>query len=305
MKRFLALFLISTFIFTGCNSEGEAEGEASEAGEASENSDGEASEKDITAGHEGEVSSEEDSAEEAYNLFFDCYNATELADSVTKEKEVEFVLFPDTDDSYDMDFITYIAKARNGDEYDANIILNDTVDGESSQWVSAYSEGFLYYEYEGGLYKEEFENWDEVRKAYDGYYFDLVDYTVNNVHVTNYKDGYKKIEFGFNLQNLAEAPDEFIFEILSTTASTYKNLSFNDASFEGYISPEGYVTSYVMYYDGQVAPGDGTDQYTFKYRTTAVFSDINETTVSVPDNPEDYILVEVPEEETEEGYYGY
>ncbi|MCD7777261.1 MAG: hypothetical protein LUH47_01990 [Clostridiales bacterium] len=55
-----------------------------------------------------------------------------------------------------------------------------------------------------------------------------------------------------------------------------------------------------MYYDGQVKPGDGTDVYPFKYRTTVSYFDINNTKVETPDNPEDYTLIIVDEDEEEQ-----
>ncbi|MCD8158074.1 MAG: hypothetical protein LUD77_04050 [Clostridiales bacterium] len=318
MKRFLAVFTVSVFMLSGCGgSEGgnETAGEnetaeteetadenepAETEPEESEGSKSKSGTEEPEVGHDGEIASENDMAEDAFDYFFKCYSKTETADNVTKSKRVEMVMFEDSDDPYSIDSETYIEKAKNGDDYDAYMETSDVVDEQTNESVSTYTDGFLYYEYDGGLYKQEYESYDEIRKIVDGYYFQLYDYTVNNVLVTNYIDGYKKIEFGFDLKNLSEAPDEFIFEILSATASTYKNLSFNDASFEGYVSPEGYVTSYVMYYDGQVKPGDGTDVYPFKYRTTVSYFDINNTKVETPDNPEDYTLIIVDEDEEEQ-----
>ncbi|MCD8090132.1 MAG: hypothetical protein LUD81_05825 [Clostridiales bacterium] len=304
--KILTAVFTAAVITAGCG--GSEKGEA-ETPQAEENVGEESAEdeKHSSAGEETErddsdIVSEENNAESAFDMFFDCYADTELSESCTKVKNVEIIMYPETDNPFEIESMTYIQKEKNGDDYNAYIETDDTVNGESNQSEAVYSDGYLYYEYEGEKYKEAYEDWDALRVITDGYYFKLYDYTVNNVHVTNYSDGYKKIEFGFDLQNLSEAPDEQIFEILSATASTYKNLSFNEASFEGYVSPEGYVTSYIMYYDGQVAAGtEKTDLYTFKYTTAVNYSDINNTTVDVPENTDEYTLVEVEEEE-ETGY---
>ncbi len=282
--------MISVFALTGCSAEVKI-------GDTSEET-GESEEADPRERDESEIVSEEEGGQADFEGFFDCYADTELADSSVKDKKVEIVMYAETDSPFSINSETHIEKEKNGEDYNAYIITNDVVEEEASKSEATYADGYLYYEYDGGLYKQEYETYDDVRTIVDGYYFKLYEYTVNSIHITNYADGYKKVEFGFDLQNLSEAPDEEIFEILAATATTYKNLSFNEASFVGYISPEGYVSSYVMYYDGQVAAGrDGTNIYTFKYKTSVNYSGFNETEVEVPENPQDYTLIIVDEEE--------
>lgn len=285
MKRFLTLALglsLAMGILSGC-------GKTSEDGESGTDEIvlEEKSEDDI-------VSEEEDAT--AFDRFFDCYADTELAESITKDKHVVMNMFAETDHPYVIDSNTHIAKVKDGegDNYKANFVLDDTVAGNSSLMEASYADGFLYYALEDKLYKQSYE-WSDVKYMIDGYYFKLYEYTVSEIHTTNYKDGSQKLEFTFNLQNLAEAPDEEIFEILSVTGTTYKNLAFNEASFVGYIDADGYVTGYEMYYDGQVYAD--SDVFTFKYTTTVQYSDINKTEIEIPDNPDDYELVETEAEE--------
>lgn len=277
MKRFFMLVPAVALLLSGCGSSGNSV----------------LSETVLEEKDDGDVVSEEDD-NTAFDRFFECYSNSELADSVTKDKQVDIVMYEETDHPYVINSKTHICKAKDGDSYKASFILDDVVADTSSLMEGSYADGVLYYGLDDGLFKQNYE-WNDVRYIIDGNYFKLYEYTVSQVHITNYDDGSQKLTFTFNLQNLAEAPDEEIFEILSTTGTTYKNLSFNDASFEGYIDPDGYVTGYKMYYDGQVFAA--SDVFTFKYTTVVQYSDINSTEVETPDNPDDYELVEVPEEE--------
>ncbi|MCD7777262.1 MAG: hypothetical protein LUH47_01995 [Clostridiales bacterium] len=210
MKRFLAVFTVSVFMLSGCGSSeggnetaGENEtAETEETADENESAETEPEENDGSksksgteepeVGHDGEIASENDMAEDAFDYFFECYSKTETADSVTKSKRVEMVMFEDSDDPYSIDSETYIEKAKNGDDYDAYMETSDVVDEQTNESVSTYTDGFLYYEYDGGLYKQEYESYDEIRKIVDGYYFQLYDYTVNNVTLQTILTAIKK-----------------------------------------------------------------------------------------------------------------
>lgn len=280
MKKFLIIFLCAAFVLGGCGKGSESSLNAAVLEEKSDD----------------DIIMEEDNMS-AFQAFFDSYAKSELAESVTKDKHVEIVMYEETDHPYIIDSRTHIQKEKDGDTFKASFSLDDAVGENTNKMDGSFEDGFLYYSIDDVLYKEVHE-WDDVRYMIDGYYFNLYEYTVSQAHTSYYSDGSCRVDFTFNLQNLAEAPDEEIFEMLSATGTTYKNLAFNDASFVGYIDADGYVTGYRMYYDGQVFAA--SDVFTFKYTTTVTFTDINKTTAEIPGNKDDYELVEEEEEESTE-----
>lgn len=290
MKRFIVLAVCPMLFLAGCAKSGvdKEQGQVTEITSEAfyEHSDEEGKTDEYTEGTYG------------YDLFFDAYKKTENADSFTKEKDVEIVMFEETDHPYNINTKTYLEREKNGDEYNMFFSLDDEVDGNTNKMEGFYSDGYVYYDADENHLKQK-TSWKDIKYNIDGYAFKLYDYTVSHVDITTYSDGIKKVVFTFNLQNLAEAPDEEIFEILAMTGTTYKNLSFNEATFEAYITEDGYVASYNMYYDGQVTvqkDANATDIFTFKYRTIAGYDEINNSSVVLPDNIDEYELYE-PETE--------
>lgn len=244
----------------------------------------------------------QDSGIEYFNDFFTAYNLTETADSLTKDKTMEMDMFEETESPFDIVSNTHIEKEKKGDEYNAAFELNDVYSDQETNIYGFYTDDMLYYDTDNGSYKQD-STWQDVKYMIDGYNFKLYEYTVSEVNVTNYNDGAKKMEFSFDLSKLSEAPDEQIFAIISNTGTTYKNLSFNEADFEAYVTSDGYVESYMMYYDGQVVAG--STPFTFKYRTTVDYSDINNTKPTYPEERDKYEYTEVITETDQQGAMQY
>lgn len=250
---------------------------------------------------EKRVAVSEDSGMQYFDTFFSAYEQTEAADSLTKDKTIELNMFEDTDSPYEVTSKTHCEQMKNGDEYDCKYEMDDTVNGEEIKDSGFYTGGKMYYDSNDGSYEMD-STWNEAKYTIDGDTFELYDYTVSGANCTEYDDGSMKITFDFDLAKLVEAPDEEIFEILAASGTSYQKLSFNEATFEAYIDSDGYVESYVMYYDGQV--NAGSEPLTFKYKTTVGYSDVNKTVFELPEDRENYEHVE-PETQTEAQQNGW
>ncbi len=274
MKKFMLAAAIAAITLSGCGKTAENGAATTEASKSSQVTD-----KNNVA---------EISSDNGFEYFFSAYSKSELADSASKELDVELDLSGDNIEPYKISTSSRTEREKKNDSYMAHFTISDVVDGEKINDESYYDGKYAYF----SNYKQ-LISWDDARNAIEGFPLHLIDYTVSNVIVSENDDGGTHVAFEFDLAKLIEAPDEEIFNLLQIGKVSYKQLRFNDASFEGDVSPDGYVTDYVIYYNGYVITANGN--INFDYTTTAHYTDINKTSVKLPDDLDSYEEIPAPE----------
>ncbi len=274
MKKLIFTMLIAAFALGGCSKNDKLTTESNEVGEANTENNQSAESSDSTA-----------DPSDGFTYFFNSYTKTELAESLTKDMNVNMSLSGDQFDPYDIITTSNTQCVNNNNDYSAHFTTSDLVDGEEIKSESYYGNGYAYFTSEGKKYKQSI-SWDNAKSSIQGSAFKLVAYTVKDATVTDNSDGSKTVALTFDLGKLIEAPDEQIFNLLQMSDVSYQQLRFNDATFVGTVSPEGYVIDYIMYYNGYIITPNGN--LNFDYTTTVTYSDINNTKVTLPDDRDTY-----------------